>query len=80
VPQQDTNVDNCGNACDTDYNNDGITGGSDVAALGMSFLDTVPPGNPDLDSNGDGVIGGTELAKMGMNFGDPVVGLPGLCP
>jgi sugar lactone lactonase YvrE len=79
--QIDTDGDLVGNACDADYNNDGLVGGPDFASLGRAFGSMTGDANFDarIDSNGDGVIGGPEYALLGSSFGDPP-GPSGLCP
>jgi hypothetical protein len=71
--QLDTDQDGYGNACDADYNNDGMVGAPDWAMLGGAFGATSgsPDYDPRLDANGDGVIGTAELVLLGSSFGDP---------
>ena len=71
--QLDSNRDGYGNACDADYNDDGIVGGPDWAMLGKAFGSTSGSSRYDaqLDSDGDGVIGGPDLALLGSSFGEP---------
>jgi len=79
--QTDTNGDLVGNACDADYNDDGVVGGPDFVALGRAFGATTgaPNFNPALDANDDGVIGGPEFVLLGGSFGGGP-GPSGLCP
>ena len=69
--QLDTNRDGYGNACDADYDNDGVVGTSDFMALRAAYGATVgdPAYNPDLDANGDGAIGSAEFALLRASFG-----------
>jgi hypothetical protein len=71
--QADSDHDGYGNACDADYDNDGIVGGSDWSRLAKAFGSRVgsPNYSPELDSNGDGVIGGREFKLLGRSFGKP---------
>jgi hypothetical protein len=71
--QLDTNQDGYGNACDADWDDDGLVGGGDYLALGMAFgaVSPDPRYDPDLDSTGDGAIGGPEYLLLGMSFGEP---------
>jgi len=57
--QIDTDSDGYGNACDADYNNDGIVNGSDFWILRKAFGTKVgdPNYNPDVDNTGDNIIG-----------------------
>jgi len=65
--QTDTNIDGYGNACDADYDNDGVVGtylSADYWILNNAF--NSHPGdanwNPDVDCNGDNVINSYESA------------------
>jgi hypothetical protein len=71
--QLDVDQDGYGNACDADYNNDGLVGAPDSAALARAFGATTesPDYDPKLDANGDGVIGTAELALLARSFGQP---------
>jgi len=66
--QKDTDHDGCGNACDCDFNNDGVCSGLDTSAIIASLFHPVggpgtpdPLFNPDTDMNCDGV---TSLADF----------------
>jgi hypothetical protein len=71
--QLDTNGDGYGNACDADYNNDGVVGGPDFLRIGRALGATIgaPNYHPDLDLDGDGVIGAPELLLAGQSFAGP---------
>jgi cysteine-rich repeat protein len=71
--QVDTSQDGFGNACDADWNEDGVVGGPEILMLGASFgrTDSDPGFDPDMDSGSDGVIGGPELLLIGRQFGGP---------
>ena len=71
--QLDTNQDGYGNACDADFNDDGVVGGPDWIALVRAFGAIVgsPAYDPELDTNGDGAIGGPELVLVGASFSEP---------
>ena len=69
--QQDGDQDGYGNACDLDWDNDGVVGGTDFTALATSF-GSVPGDanwNPAVDSDCDGVIGGTDFTAFVGAFG-----------
>jgi hypothetical protein len=57
--QIDVNGDGIGNACDPDYNNDGVVGNPDFELLRAQFGQTSadPTFNPALDLDGNGAIG-----------------------
>jgi hypothetical protein len=69
--QLDSNQDGYGNACDADFNDDGIVGGPDWLMLARTWGATVesPAYAPGLDTDGDGTIGGPELLLLGVSFG-----------
>jgi hypothetical protein len=71
--QLDTDLDGYGNACDADYGNDGVVGGTDFVAVGRAFGARLgePDYSPDLDANGDGVIGGPDYVVLGRLFAGP---------
>jgi hypothetical protein len=66
----DTNLDGFGNACNSDYNGDGIVGlVPDFMTFVANFaLMMVPPASPDADSNCDGII------RLVPDFADFVAG------
>ena len=69
----DTNGDGYGNACDADYDDNGVVGTGDFLALGSAFGSTSgqPGYDEDLDADGDGVIGAAEFLLFGSAFGAP---------
>lgn len=67
--QRDTNGDGFGNLCDTDIDNDGTIGFSDLAAIKAVFLTN----DADADFDGDGVVSFSDLARMKATF----LGQPG---
>jgi hypothetical protein len=71
--QLDSDQDGYGNACDADYNNDGVVGTSDFSTLRNAFGSTQGSGNwdPQLDANGDGVIGTADFTLLRAAFGIP---------
>jgi hypothetical protein len=73
--QYDANLDGYGNACDADYNDDGVVGLPDFARLANAFgtVQGHPDFDPAVDVNGDGVIGLPEYGFLGSAFG----GTPG---
>jgi hypothetical protein len=73
--QVDSDFDGYGNACDADYNDDGVVGLPDFARLANAFgtVQGHPDFDPAVDVNGDGVIGLPEYGFLGSAFG----GTPG---
>ena len=71
--QLDTNLDGYGNACDTDYNDDGLVGVRDLGYWKRAFGSTQgqPNYDPDVDVDGDGAIGITDFPFLGGLFGLP---------
>jgi len=73
--QLDSDFDGYANACDPDYDNDGIVASRDfaslVAGLASSYAD--PVYRAVLDADGDGVVGDPELDLFRVHFG----GAPG---
>jgi hypothetical protein len=70
--QSDANL--CyGDACDADYDDDGVVGGSDYIAFGVAFgaREGDPAYRDALDANGDGWVGGAEYLLLGRSFGAP---------
>lgn len=71
--QLDTDADGYGNACDGDYNDDGVVGTVDFMRFRLAFGATEgsPGWDPELDANGDGAIGTVEFTLVRGNFGAP---------
>ena len=69
--QADTDGDGCGDACDADYDQSGVVGGSDFNQLRLCF-GLAPTGMClGLDSDEDGVVGGADFNAMRALFGGP---------
>jgi hypothetical protein len=82
--QCDTNRDGYGNACDADYDNNGVVGISDFNILRSHFgqRDHDPDFDPDVDSNCDGAIGIPDFNALRSQFARPpgpsgIVSAPG---
>lgn len=58
-PEEDPSKDGFGNACDSDFNNDGIVSWNDVIRLRDALFSNIGDENydADCDANGDGVVG-----------------------
>jgi hypothetical protein len=71
--QRDSDEDGFGNACDADYDGDGIVGTLDFTKLRRAFSSTTGSldWDPRLDANGDGAIGSFEFALARRAFGMP---------
>jgi hypothetical protein len=71
--QRDTNQDGYGNLCDTDFDDDGTTGGTDFVAFKAAFgTSTGAPGyDAHIDLDGDGSIGGSDFAIFKSMIGNP---------
>ena len=69
--QADANGEGYGDACDADYNDDGVVSGSDIAVLAAAF--GTRPGQPgwtaEMDRNGNGVIDGSDVSYGSSRFG-----------
>ena len=74
--QRDEDRDGYGNACDADFNNDGIVGAPDFATFGASFGQVFCDEDFDgiVDLNGDGAVGATDFAFFGTQY---IQGFPG---
>lgn len=68
-----SSVDNYGNICDGDYDNNGVVGSTDLnilrKAFGFNSLDSNY--NPAVDYDGDGMIGGQDYNFLRRVFGKP---------
>ncbi len=69
----DTDQDGYGNACDADYNDDGLVGGADFSQLIAAYgsISGEPEYDADIDADGDGQIGGLEFALTLGSYGGP---------
>jgi hypothetical protein len=78
--QQDADLDGFGNACDADWNDDGIVGGGDFLEFSAAFGSTPVDANwqPLVDSNCDDVIGGADFLLFSAQFSTGVPGPSGL--
>jgi hypothetical protein len=79
--QTDTDGDLFGNACDADYDQDGVVGGTDFNILRAAFGSALGAPNYDArcDSNDDDVIGGADYNFFRQAIGKPP-GPSGLLP
>jgi hypothetical protein len=75
--QLDADGDGCGNACDPDFNQDGVVGIPDFTVFRQCFGSSVPADGPALDSEcaesdmtGDGVVGIPDFARFRQRFGE----------
>jgi hypothetical protein len=69
--QRDSNGNGFGDACDADYDNDGVVGLSDFNLFRAQFGKTSsdPSFDPQFDANGDGVIGLADFNLLRSQFG-----------
>jgi hypothetical protein len=69
--QLDTDFDGYGNACDADYDDNGMVGASDWMRLARAFGAAIgsPAYDPSLDADGDGAIGTPEWLLGSGSFG-----------
>ena len=75
--QRDPDGDGCGAACDGDYDQDGVVGGSDFLIFRASFIAGTPSGagyNENADHDGDGFVAGSDFLVFRAQFG---AGVPG---
>ncbi len=73
APQQDSDADGFGNACDFDYNDDGTTALPDLVTLSAGFGSSTgdPRFDEQLDATGDGTIGTEEYTLFSARYGSP---------
>ena len=71
--QEDANANGYGNACEADWDQDGIVGSSDFLIFSASFgsVPGDPHWAPHVDSDCDGTIGGSDFLLFSSQFGDP---------
>ncbi len=69
--QLDTDGDGCGNACDGDYDQDGLCSGRDFEIFRAVFGHSVgdPEFNANVDHNGDGTVDGSDYSIFRSMFG-----------
>lgn len=67
--QQDTDGDNFGNACDADFNNDGLVNSLDLGLFKTMFFTA---GNVQADHNGDQIVNSLDLGLFKARFFEPV--------
>ena len=69
--QRDADQDGYGNACDTDFSNDGVVGGPDFWLLlaGLGRAAGEPGYDAALDTTGDGAVGGPDFALFPDTLG-----------
>jgi len=71
--QIDSNQDGYGNACDADYDGNGVVGGTDFSTFVLAFGSYAggPNYNPDCDHTGDGIVGVVDYGRFANSFGNP---------
>jgi hypothetical protein len=69
--QLDADLDGFGNACDADWNNDGMVAGADYLLFSSAFGSAQGDAhwNPVVDTDGDGTIGGSDFLLFSADFG-----------
>ncbi len=71
--QRDTDADGFGNACDPDFDGDGIVGASDFIDLSQAYGSAEGDAgyDPDVDLDGDGAVGDADWQIFQAAFGSP---------
>ncbi len=71
--QVDCDNDGCGNACDSDFNQNGVTDIADFTAWSNALGDTAPgpPFNACIDTDLNGAIGIGDFTNWSNALGDP---------
>ncbi len=67
--QQDTDADNYGNACDADFNNDGLANAQDLGLFKQMFFTT---GDVEADHNDDGIVNAIDTGLFKALFFQPI--------
>jgi hypothetical protein len=69
--QRDTNRDGYGNACDPDYDDDGVVDLSDLSVFRIGFGRRLgdPGYDPNLDLDGNGAVGISDFSRLRGYFG-----------
>jgi len=68
--QEDSDADGFGNVCDADFNDDGVVGANDVAAIAARF-GFPAAGSEKFDLDSSGVVGAGDVARAARAFGEP---------
>jgi hypothetical protein len=68
--QKDVDHDGCGNACDSDSNNDGLVDASDFSAFKSTYLKSVgqPGYNANFDATCEGLIDASDFSAFKGNY------------
>jgi hypothetical protein len=69
--QTDSDADGIGNACDCDFNGDGVCGGSDYVQLVACFAQPATGACEQVDMIVDGIVAGPDFVAFMAGFGGP---------